>query len=288
MESKTSSEQIVYIYPKRKYFHCVYGCGCLKPPEAIEMKESEAISKGYKKCSVCFYRYPIPEKLITTSLSLDLCVETVSSVEKIPDDLLKESKNMEFHLLLDDVRVRIAMSKKNRKDIFEIVRIENIRKEIISLLKPAKQFILNECIFFSSQKKYLTDDIHWKFALFKSIYLEWDQYIRILHKLFPDGLFHDFSFEDAVFVLFLHHSQPGYLRRVFSSEKYKSELKFYVGCLAGAIKKWIEVVRHVHVPDPRHPVKGNTLPEKIYNTYWALYDEEGTPINQIDGKAKED
>ena len=273
MESKTSSEQMVFIYPSDNLYHCIYDCDRYYASKAIEIKKSEALSRGYKKCDRCFYRYPIVDKLRSFAFFMDIYIDINFARDLIPEEQLKERNNIEFPLLLDDLRARITRSKKIKKEIFVLIRPEKIRKEIVSLLEPTKKFILEEDDDVRYCKQYLTNEILWKFTLFESIFMEWDQYISTLHHLFPDGLFHAFSFEDAIFNIFLCHSQPGFFYKVFSSEKYKSELKFHVDCLAGSIRKLIEVLKHVHVPDPRHPVNGKTLAEKIYNTYWNLFEE---------------
>ena len=278
------STETVWISTIGNSYHSSPNCNVFRKT-AQELSRSEAKKRGFHKCTFCYDRYPVNKELSMLALHIDIYVRHHFDKDKIPDDQFELRKNMEFPRLLADVRARITKSKKGRKETYEKIRIENIRDEIRIFLGPRKKWILSRATFC---KNYLTEEFLWKFALLQSDEINWDKYISFLHELFHDGLFHNFSFEDAVFVIFLIPIFPSTFYQVICSEKYKSELKFHVDCLAGAIRKWIESVKHVSIPDPMHPVQGKNLAEKIYNSYWVLIKKDKTPIEQIGGKVKKD
>ena len=112
------------------------------------------------------------------------------------------------------------------------------------------------------------DEGLWKTTLIISTDLPWDEFISILRHLYPDGLFQDYNFEDAVFILFLCPQYPGYFYKKYYSERYESELKFYSNCLSCAIRKWIEEVKHITITVSGSEMKGETIAENVYYSYW--------------------
>ena len=132
---------------------------------------------------------------------------------------------MEFSQLLEDVRARITVNKKNRTQIFEMMHEENIRKEVRIFLEPMKEKLIKKAHSFGLK---MTEEELWKYTIIKSDIVEWDDYINALHNLFPDGLFHSFSFEDAAFMLFLYHRKSSFfLPNIFTS-LFKKLRKKYV------------------------------------------------------------
>jgi len=285
MESKAPSPRIVYVRPKLYYFHKTPQCSFLKGHKYKEIEESKAIRKGYERCNHCFYKNSNGESLSYVVRVVNLNVTVHFNTDILPKNKLKEKEEMDTLHFIYDIRGRIACNDENKYHIYMNIHAENIREEIHSILKPSRIDILREIIPLGIE---ITPEELCKFALLHSLDMEWSEIIKTLRRLYPQGIFQDYNFEDAVFIIFLSLWSPGSLYKKYHSERYKAESKFYVDCLAGSIQKWSEEIWHIRLPNSGSEVKGNTLAEKIIYSYWELYGINGTPLEKNEIKDKED
>lgn len=179
--------------------------------------------------------------------------------------------------LLRDIRSRITQSSRNRQRILKLAQADHINGEILEIIKPAKEYNLElASVFF---KDYPDDEL-WKFSLMSSVSLPWDELICVFRELYPDGIFCNYSFEDAVFILFLCPEYPGFFYRVTHSEKYQADMMFYTNCLAGAIKRWMEEVTGKEIQVSGWNMKGKSIAENVYYAYWDLFKTNGRLLEE--------
>jgi hypothetical protein len=129
-------------------------------------------------------------------------------------------------------------------------------------------------------------------TLLASTSLPWNKLICTFRSMFKDGVFHDYSLSEALFVMFLCPEPPGFLSALLFGQNYKKDVGFYIECLAGATKKVMEMkgkkikgLREIEL------WKGETYVENIFRQYLESYiivKEEAGGTKGSAGKAKRD
>ncbi len=167
---------------------------------------------------------------------------------------------------LKDIRARIVLDKNKRNQIFSLLNVKNIREEIKNIIKNERSYLSK---FTSNYNTLFSDDDLEKMALLSSVFLPWNNAINILKLLSPENnVIHKYSFEDSIFVLFMCPKYPSLFYKLLNTDKYKAEEKFYVSCLASAIKNVIEKIDCVKIPVAGREVKGRSIAENVYYGYW--------------------
>lgn len=186
------------------------------------------------------------------------------SIEKT----IKNNNEITSLARLNMVRAKIVLDSRNRAQIFDRLQPANIDKDIKCLLefKKSRLAVLAD-VYHAS----FSDEILEKWSLLASISLPWNDTIGVLSQ-FSDtqGIKYDYSFEEAMFVLFLHAEHPGWLYKFRNRDKYEKELRFYINCLASAVKVWIEWQTGTKIQLAGYETMGKSIAENIYLSYVAF------------------
>ena len=178
--------------------------------------------------------------------------ENRNQVEKMFSDGVSVLKSIRAHLTL------------NEEMMFKILRSldsENIQKEVKALLKDEQDLLASLAKRWNAS--YSTDDLE-KLALISSVSISWDRTMKILKELSPgNGVIYDYSFETAVFVMFLAPEYPGMLYRLWYSKTYSKEMSFYRVCLASALKKCMETITKEQICIAGREAPGKNIIENI-------------------------
>lgn len=92
--------------------------------------------------------------------------------------------------------------------------------------------------------QFIKDDLK-KYALFLTKTLSWKEIISIIRNNYSEGIFHRFTFEEAIFILYLCSEMPSFHER--HSKNYKSDVSLYADCIAGAILSVMSKISDVDI-----------------------------------------
>ena len=163
--------------------------------------------------------------------------------------------------MLQNIRARLTLDKKIILKILQLLNNKNIQKEVKSLLKDEQDLLTSLAKRWNAS--YSTDDLE-KLALISSVSISWDRAMKILKELSPGkGVVYDYSFETAVFVMFLAPEYPGMLYRLWYSKTYSEEMNFYRVCLASALKKCMETITKEQICIAGREAPGKNIIENI-------------------------
>jgi hypothetical protein len=130
-------------------------------------------------------------------------------------------------------------------------------------------------------------------TLLASTSLPWNNLISTFRSMFKDGVFHDYSLSEALFVLFLRPEPPGFWSTLFRENNYKKDVDFYIDCLAGATKKVMQM-KGKPIKDLREVglLNHETYAENIFRQYLESISiavkEDAAGTKEFTGKTKID
>ncbi|MBR1734948.1 MAG: hypothetical protein IJ730_05830 [Alphaproteobacteria bacterium] len=138
---------------------------------------------------------------------------------------------------------------------FKNINMSNLNSQIIDKLKNAK----DDCKITSRCGINENDSDFMKVRLL-AFSLSWDDYLSVFKNVFKEGVFHDFSSDEALFVLYSHP--------IINSIKWyfvnKEDKDCYVECLAGALRTFIREKYKVEVDFKKDGLKAKTAIAKTY------------------------
>ncbi|MDR0632307.1 MAG: hypothetical protein LBF54_03680 [Holosporaceae bacterium] len=122
-------------------------------------------------------------------------------------------------------RAHLVLSGNLLQRMWEKVNYLNLPKEIQSILKSQKLDI--------SRDKSIPN----KLLLFCSVKLPWNKCMETLQPIFKEGsLSHEYSIEEALFILYAHPETPG----LFARSHYAKERRLYERCVAASLMRILQ------------------------------------------------
>lgn len=156
------------------------------------------------------------------------------------NDCKRSPRNKDELISLKDIRARIVLNQNYKGEILKQIAFGSIEDSIKNILEKEKQRLL-VLMRLSKKSCFYSPNELVKLSLLSSVSLPWDQTMEILRKLSPgNGVIYDYSFETAVFVMFLAPEYPEIFYKLWNSATYSKEVNFYKVCLASALKKCME------------------------------------------------
>lgn len=108
-----------------------------------------------------------------------------------------------------------------------------------------------------------------KLSLFAFEIYYFSSFIHTIKKNCPEGIFHQFSFEESVFFLYLH---PFNQEFIFSKKKYHKNIDFYINCIAAATKAFMEGLGYKHDRKSYTTNDNSSLSELIFLDFLDFYE----------------
>ena len=142
-------------------------------------------------------------------------------------DLNDVEQNLSF------VRASIGMHYKNLSlpKKMDMDRIRSLEQKVGSFKDT-----LGPNINYLCKKRNIKEEEATKLSLIVLFKPSWNVSLKLLEKVCGSGgLTHQYTLEEALFVLLMLPQKPNFLKRMWSGESYKEERIFYFSCLAGAV-----------------------------------------------------
>ena len=166
-------------------------------------------------------------------------------------------------VLLKDIRARIVLNQSYKEEILKQIEVPSIENSVKDVLKKEEQRLFLLATVSKKKGSYSSDELV-KLSLLTSVLLSWDRAMEILRKLSPGkGVVYDYSFETAVFVMFLAPEYPGMFYRLWYPKAYSEEMIFYRVCLASALKKCMETITKEQICIAGREAPGKSIIENI-------------------------
>lgn len=202
----------------------------------------------------------VDQKSVLCLASANISIHFRKSSHEINDDQVKKKCNDGLSIL-NSLRARLALDKRITLEILRLLNSENIPKEMKDFVKDEQDLLTRFAKSWNAS--YSTDDLE-KLALVSSVSLSWDQTMKILRKISPGkGVIYDYSFETAVFVMFLAPEYPGVFFWLCHPTVYNEEINFYKVCLASALKKCMETITGKQICVAGRDAPGKSIVENI-------------------------
>lgn len=146
---------------------------------------------------------------------------------------------------------------------------------ILHLPEYVKKFTEQNYHFFRVEighefKKESPIDIEFrKLSLFAFEIYYFSSFIHTIKKNCPEGIFHQFTFEESVFFLYLY---PFNQEFIFSKKKYHKNIDFYINCIAAATKAFMEGLGYKHDRKSYTTNDNSSLSELIFLDFLDFYE----------------
>ena len=70
--------------------------------------------------------------------------------------------------------------------------------------------------------------------------ISWKKLISLIRTYFPEGLFHNFSLAESLFLIYIHPKKPNAFKLL--THQYKKDVSLYIDCLAAAIQTLLQKI----------------------------------------------
>ena len=109
-----------------------------------------------------------------------------------------------------------------------------------------------------------------KVSLFEYQFQYWSIFVKMIKKNYSDGLFHQFNFEEAIFLIYFYPDDS----IILSKKNYHKFMYFYVNCIAAAVKTFMEKFGYtINYTSPTQNNDSN-LCELIFLDFLDFYEKQ--------------